>query len=82
MSVVLVVEDDVEIRATLRMALEDDAYTVLEAPNGEDAIAQLHSNREPMVVLLDLLLPLLSGEPFSSAWQLTQTWLLAMPISC
>src|SRR5215813_8711491 len=62
MSMVLVIEDDVEIRATLRMALEDDGYSVLEAQNGEDAIGQLRSQCEPMVVLLDLLLPLLSGE--------------------
>ena len=62
MSMILVIEDDVEIRATLRMALEDDGYTVLEAQNGEDAITQLRSQCEPMVVLLDLLLPLLSGE--------------------
>jgi CheY-like chemotaxis protein len=61
MSVVLVVEDDAEIRATLRMALEDEGYTVLEAQNGEAAIAALHSNKMPMVVLLDLLLPLYSG---------------------
>jgi two-component system, chemotaxis family, chemotaxis protein CheY len=62
MSVVLVVEDDVEIRATLRMALEDDSHTVLEARNGMDALAELRSHQSPMVVLLDLLLPLLSGE--------------------
>jgi CheY-like chemotaxis protein len=62
MSVVLVVEDDVEIRATLRMALEDDGHAVLEARNGLDALAELRSHQGPMVVLLDLLMPLLSGE--------------------
>ncbi|MGO8949571.1 MAG: response regulator [Ktedonobacterales bacterium] len=61
MCVVLVVEDDTEIRATLRMALEDDGYTVLEAENGEAALAQLRKNAAPMVVLLDLVLPLRSG---------------------
>lgn len=62
MAVVLVVEDDVEIRATMRLALEDDGHTVLEAQNGLDALALLRSHREPMVVLLDLLLPQLSGD--------------------
>lgn len=62
MAVVLVVEDDVEIRATLRMALEDDGHSVLEAQNGLDALALLRSHQEPMVVLLDLLLPQLSGD--------------------
>ncbi len=61
MPVVLVVEDDAEIRATLRMALEDDGYVVLEAPNGEAALQELRENLEPMVVLLDLVLPLRSG---------------------
>ena len=61
MPVVLVVEDDTEIRATLRMALEDDGYAVLEAHDGAAALAQLRDAGTPMVVLLDLVLPLLSG---------------------
>jgi CheY-like chemotaxis protein len=61
MPTVLVVEDDTEIRATLRMALEDDGYSVLEASDGEAALARLREITSPLVVLMDLVLPVRSG---------------------
>ena len=61
MPTVLVVEDDTEIRATLRMALEDDGYSVLEASDGDAALAQLREITSPLVVLMDLVLPARSG---------------------
>ena len=56
----LFIEDDDHIRLALALALEDEGYTVREAPTGRaglDAFAQ----REPELVLLDLRLPDLSG---------------------
>ena len=35
---VLIVEDDGDVRAMLRLLLEDDGYDVLEAADGEVAI--------------------------------------------
>ena len=62
MARVLIVDDDQEIRATLRMALEDDGYSVIEAANGKIAVDILRTSTEPCVVLLDSFMPELDGE--------------------
>ncbi|MCU1426543.1 MAG: afsQ [Actinomycetia bacterium] len=57
---ILVVEDDARIRAALRMALEEEGHSVVEAASGEDALEAFR--REPAtVVLVDLMLPGMSG---------------------
>lgn len=56
----LLIEDDDNIRLALRLSLEDEGYSVVEAANGSlglDAFAQA----TPDVVLLDLRLPDISG---------------------
>jgi CheY-like chemotaxis protein len=66
---VLVVEDDDELRAFLRAALEDDGFTVLAAPHGAAALALLRRHPRPDVVLLDLRLPVLDGAAFARAFR-------------
>ena len=56
----LLIEDDDQIRLALRLALEDEGYEVLEAPDGRTGLAMFH-HREPDLVLLDLRLPDISG---------------------
>ena len=56
----LFVEDDTAIRTALRLALEDEGYTVHEAKDGADGIAKFAS-LNPDLVLLDLRLPDISG---------------------
>jgi two-component system, OmpR family, response regulator MtrA len=53
---VLIVEDDGDVRAMLRVLLEDDGYSVIEAADGETAITRTLSE-QPDLVLLDLRLP-------------------------
>jgi DNA-binding response OmpR family regulator len=53
---VLIVEDDADVRAMLRALLEDDGYAVIEASDGETAIARALSE-QPDLILLDLRLP-------------------------
>ena len=61
-SSVLVVDDDPSIRKMIIAALRRDApdYTFIEAPNGRDALDLMRSAR-PDVVVLDLMMPVLSG---------------------
>lgn len=59
---VLVVDDDPGIRQTLCAVMEDEGYTALEAADGASALALLRGNSHPVVVVLDLLMPLYSGE--------------------
>lgn len=57
---ILTVEDDERIRASVRLALEDEGWEVDEAPTGEDALAAFR--RAPAdVVLVDIMLPGMSG---------------------
>ncbi|MDD9350619.1 response regulator transcription factor [Mumia sp.] len=52
----LLVEDDPRVRRSLRLALEDEGYAVVEASTGASALDMLRE-RGPDVVLLDLMLP-------------------------
>jgi DNA-binding response OmpR family regulator len=56
----LFIEDDDHIRLALRLALEDEGYTVREAASGREGLELFHA-AEPELVLLDLRLPDLSG---------------------
>jgi len=57
---ILAVEDDERIRTAVKMALEDEGWTVEEADNGEDALESF--NRHPTdVVLIDIMLPGIDG---------------------
>lgn len=58
---VLVVDDDTSIRETLRYVLEDAGYAVIEARDGIQALEYLRKSPQPMVVLLDLMMPRMDG---------------------
>src|SRR5438552_9156169 len=57
---VLVVDDEKNIRRTLRMVLEGEGYQVHEAESGEDAL-RVAGETPPEVVLLDVRLPGMDG---------------------
>jgi DNA-binding response OmpR family regulator len=57
---ILAVEDDERIRTAVKMALEDEGWSVEEAASGEDAIESF--SRTPAdVVLIDIMLPGIDG---------------------
>ena len=57
---ILSVEDDERIRTAVRLALEDEGWTVFEAENGEEALATFAANPAD-VVLIDIMLPDIDG---------------------
>lgn len=57
---VLIVEDDEDNRLMLKIMLEMWDYRVLEAENGEEAVAAACAHR-PDLILMDLKMQLLSG---------------------
>ena len=59
-NVVLVVDDDPNIRRMIIAALKRDGYTFREAPNGRDALDLMRAEH-PDVVVLDLMMPVMSG---------------------
>ena len=58
---ILVVDDDVDTREMLREVLELDGYRVALAANGRDALERLRSGLAPALVLLDVMMPVMSG---------------------
>jgi CheY-like chemotaxis protein len=58
---VLVVDDDPGIRESITEVLSSEGYRVLEAPDGEEALARLDGLEERCVVLLDLAMPRMNG---------------------
>jgi CheY-like chemotaxis protein len=65
--VVLVVDDDDEIRQALRDLLTDEGYPVYCAGNGLVALALLKEIPRPCVILLDLMMPVMDGRAFLGA---------------
>ena len=57
---ILVVDDEAEIRRSVRMILEYEGYEVLEASSGPDAIA-LVEREAPDLVFLDIKMPGMDG---------------------
>jgi DNA-binding response OmpR family regulator len=57
---ILAVEDDERIRSAVKLALEDEGWTVDEAGSGEEAI-DLFARTTPDVVLIDIMLPGIDG---------------------
>ncbi|MBP2243296.1 two-component system alkaline phosphatase synthesis response regulator PhoP [Cytobacillus eiseniae] len=67
---ILVVEDDKMIRELIRIYLTKAGYEVVEAADGE-AAKQVFITKQPCLIILDLMLPKLSGEEFCQ-WVQTQ----------
>jgi DNA-binding response OmpR family regulator len=67
---VLVIDDDPDIRETIRLVLADEGYTVDDAGDGADALALLRKNGViPDVILLDLMMPRMNGWQFREEQQ-------------
>lgn len=58
--VILIVEDDHKTASILSLYLQKEGFETVEAYNGADALS-LFKKREPIFVLLDLMIPKLDG---------------------
>jgi CheY-like chemotaxis protein len=59
---VLLVEDDHDVRVSVRSLLEDEGYVVLTVADGRSALELLQQRLpRPSLIILDLLLPLMDG---------------------
>lgn len=63
MATVLLIDDGKTIRALLRAALDGAGHTVLEADNGQSGL-EMALAAPPDIIVLDLVLPGLSGWDF------------------
>ncbi len=70
---ILVVEDDDDIRDSLKELLEEEGYRVDTAANGEQALCRLQ-DEVPQVILLDLMMPVMDGWQFQKELRETPTF--------
>jgi PAS domain S-box-containing protein len=65
---ILLAEDEPSIRLATRRALESKGYTVLDAPDGEQALALFHAHRARIsLIISDLVMPNLGGRQLVEA---------------
>jgi CheY-like chemotaxis protein len=65
MSTVLVVDDDRDLREALCGALEDSGFSAIGLADGREALKYLQSGLpKPSLILLDWMMPVLSGGEF------------------
>ncbi|MCA1825858.1 MAG: response regulator [Myxococcales bacterium] len=79
---VLVVDDDVDIRAALIDVLEDHGFEAVGAINGKDALDKLRAAPEeekPCLIVLDLMMPVMDGATFRDE-QLKSPDLASIPV--
>src|SRR3954471_12672414 len=77
-ALVLVVEDDLDIREVMRMVLEASGYQVFEAGDGAEALVVARAHR-PRLILLDLMMPGMDGFQFRES-QLRDPAIAAIPV--
>lgn len=76
---VLIVEDDAEIRMALADLLECSGYLVAQAQHGREALDLLHAGPRPAVILLDIMMPVMNGWSFRAA-QRADPQLASIPV--
>jgi CheY-like chemotaxis protein len=64
---VLIVEDDDLTREMLRAILQAEGYRIEGVANGREALARLRGEAAPDLILLDLLMPVMTGWEFCAA---------------
>lgn len=77
---VLIVDDDTDVREMLEMFLGHSGYTIDLATNGAEALRKMRE-RPPCLVLLDLMMPVMSGWQFRER-QLADPALAGVPVVC
>jgi len=77
----LLVEDEPDIRESLRDLLADAGYPVLTAANGREALECLRTSPErPALILLDLMMPMMGGSTFLERLEQEPKDLAAIPV--
>jgi CheY-like chemotaxis protein len=66
---ILITDDNEGVREALVSALRARGYNAVGAVNGRDAIKKLSGLKEPTLIFLDLMMPVLNGWDVLEAWQ-------------
>lgn len=74
---ILVIEDDLDIRESLKDLLEMEGFSALTAENGQEGLRILGEIAEPCLILLDLMMPVMNGWEFLEVLKNEQRHVLA-----
>jgi putative two-component system response regulator len=58
---ILIVDDSEDVRILLKLKLNKLGYETIEAQDGDDALEVLEDNEDIKIVLMDIMMPNLSG---------------------
>lgn len=61
---ILIIEDEHDLRVSLRDLLEQSGYAVLSASHGAAALELIESGPAPDLIVLDLKMPIMDGHAF------------------
>ena len=65
---ILVVDDDDELRDLYRQLFEAAGFSVETCANGQEALQFLNAHGQPRLIFLDMLMPIMDGREFMSAF--------------
>ncbi len=65
----LVIDDDLEIRDSLKELLESEGFHVVLAQDGRRGVEAIRDGLRPHLILLDLMMPVMNGWEFLTARQ-------------
>lgn len=77
--IILIVEDDRDIRDVLAEILAEEGYQVLVAEDGADGLRRLAEGPLPDLILLDLMMPRMDGYQFREEQRKNPAW-AAIPL--
>jgi CheY-like chemotaxis protein len=76
---VLVIEDDLATREAFSLLIRVEGFQVETAPDGVAALQQLRQGERPVLILLDLMMPVMDGWQFRQE-QLRDPQLADIPV--
>jgi CheY-like chemotaxis protein len=66
---ILLIDDETDLRETLKELLELMGFQVETAANGREGLAKLETKGPPCLIMLDLMMPVMNGWQFLDAIQ-------------
>jgi two-component system nitrogen regulation response regulator NtrX len=61
MALIILAEDDEQVRSSTRMLIEDDGHECMDFTNGDDALDALRASRHVELMILDIFMPSSDG---------------------
>lgn len=71
---ILIVEDDNSIRELLVELLQSEGYEVASAVNGLEGLKYLQTQKNPDLILIDLMMPVMDGYSFRTEQLKNADW--------